>query len=134
MTKKNKSIIIILMGVLLMLSAGCGKSSTTVAVDEAKTGTEIAVQENGEIHDWNDYKPTGVELPKKIHDKEYYKKKLSEKVGRPLTQGELDECEARALSSSIGYLQDRLIVFRIEICRWLGLRDINHISHQCLTL
>ena len=49
MTKKNKSIIIILMGVLLMLSAGCGKSSTTVAVDEAKTGTEIAVQENGEM-------------------------------------------------------------------------------------
>ena len=40
------------------------------------------LQEKGEIHDWSDYKPTGGTLPKKIHDIEYYKEKLSKKVGR----------------------------------------------------
>lgn len=70
----------------------------------------MELKEKGEIQDWSDYKPTGVELPKKIHNKEYYKNKLSKKVCRPLTQRELDECEARALSSSIGYLQDRFRV------------------------
>lgn len=93
------------------------------------------LQENGEIHDWSDYKPTGVELPKKIHDKEYYKKKLSEKVGRPLTQGELDECEARALSSSIGYLQDRFRVpydarYAKDLCGADGKVSFSPVDHH----
>ena len=93
------------------------------------------LQEKGEIQEWSDYKPTGVELPKKIHDIEYYKEKLSKKVGRPLTQDELDECEARALSSSIGYLQDRFRVpydarYAKDLCGAEGKVSFSPIDHH----
>ena len=68
------------------------------------------LKEKGELSEWKDFQPTGRELPKKIHDIEYYKTKKSNKVGRPLTQGELDECEAKALASAIGYLEPRFNV------------------------
>lgn len=67
-------------------------------------------KEKGALGDWKDYQPTGRALPGKIHDVEYYKEKLRKKFNRPLTPKELEECEARALSSSIGYLQDRFNV------------------------
>lgn len=93
------------------------------------------LQEKGEIQDWSDYKPTGVVLPKKIHDIEYYKKKLREKVDRPLTQRELDECEARALSSSIGYLQDRFRVpydarYAKDLCGADGKVSFSPVDHH----
>ncbi len=67
------------------------------------------LQESGAIGKAGEYQPTGVPLPG-MHSAEDYKKKLLDKLRRPLTESEIAECEAKGLASSIGYLENRFRV------------------------